>query len=708
MKNQIFRFALRLAWCVVLFVAGCGNDNANGSANTGGSENAGVGGGRSGNGGSGGSAGSGGSLGGATGTLALSESAFTFETPDQRHTLNATLDGAPTTAVTWSSSDTYVATVSAAGVVTSVSGGQAVITATSSAAPTQSVTATVTVAEPNRVRAASYLDARSVTSGKVSILMCGDSLMRTYVPSASDQAGWGQVLGQFLSTDVTVDNAIANGGRSTRSFYNEVGRWNLIKMRLAAAQAAGTPAFVFIMFAHNDQKKTTDTLGADYLTFASNNQNGTVAGTYYDYLERYIVEARELGGIPILLTPFVREYLEGTPPKVTILGQHDLTAPYAGETAPRGDYPAAMKAIAEKHDVPLVDITAWSTAMVEAHAAANTADFVYIAGDQTHIRELGALLMAEEVVRSLNEQGILTGYAKSMAPRLMLDSSALAFGGLYADSKLDKSFRITAFGDATGTITVTAPAGYTVSSDGVTFDSSLTIDCDASYVGSVVQVRFSPTESVAYNADLTVTHTSLTPDYGNTPPNKEPGVISLTGNGKVAVMGTPATATWAMVSGASIVMDAMNAGAINAAPATLSGLVNKSVANSAARFDISGGAWPAEGARNEARYVEFTLPVPSGTFTLDSISLGAGTGGGSNIHWDIAYATSADFSSPTVLEKGVGGAKDTLVSSDYPGLGVAIEAGQTLTVRVYPYSIAAAASGKSFLLANVVVSGVTN
>ena len=26
-----------------------------------------------------------------------------------------------------------------------------------------------------------------------------------------------------------------------------------------AAQAAGTPAFVFIMFAHNDQKKVTDT-----------------------------------------------------------------------------------------------------------------------------------------------------------------------------------------------------------------------------------------------------------------------------------------------------------------------------------------------------------------------------------------------------------------------------------------------------------------
>ena len=139
-----------------------------------------------------------------------------------------------------------------------------------------------------------------------------------------------------------------------------------------AAQTAGVPAFVFIMFGHNDQKKVTDTDGPDYLTFADHNQNGTVAGTYYDYLERYIVETRELGGIPILFTPFVREYLEGAPSTVTIAGQHNITAPYAGETAARGDYPAAAKAIAAKHDVPIVDITSWSKTMVEAHAAASS------------------------------------------------------------------------------------------------------------------------------------------------------------------------------------------------------------------------------------------------------------------------------------------------------------------------------------------------
>ncbi len=698
MKTRLFRFALHVAWLVVLFLLPACSDSDRSAANSGGSAN----------GGADGSAGGVTTGGAGSGKLSLSESAFTLETPDLKHPLTATLDAAPTTAVTWASSDTYIATVDATGVVTSVSGGQAVITATSSADPTQTAAATVSVAEPNRPRAATYADAKSITSGPINILMCGDSLMRTYVPSSSDQTGWGQVLGQFLTTDAHVDNSIANGGRSTRSFYNEVGRWNVIKMRLAAAEAAGTPTFVFIMFGHNDQKKTTDTSGADYLTFASNNQNGSVAGTYYDYLERYIVETRELGGIPVLLTPFVREYLSGSPPQVTVAGQHDITTPYPGESAPRGDYPAAMKAIAEKHDVPVVDITAWSKDMVEAHAALDTLSYVYIEGDQTHIRELGALLMAKEVVRALNEQGILSNYAKNAGPRLMLDSGTLGFGGLYAGSTLDKSFRLTAFGDATGTITITAPSGYTISSDGTHFDSTLTIECDAAYTGSVITVRFSPTDPIAYNADLTVSHTSLTLDYGNTPPNAHPGVISLTGNGKVALSGTPATATWAMFSGSSIVMDAQVSGAVDAVPATLMGLVNKSVANSAARFDITGGAWPAEGARNEARYVEFTLPVASGTFTLDSISLSAGTSGGSNVHWDIAYALNSDFSNPTVLESNLSGTKDVLVSSNYPSLGVNVESGQILVIRVYPYSTAAAASGKSLMLANVVVSGVTN
>jgi hypothetical protein len=39
---------------------------------------------------------------------------------------------------------------------------------------------------------------------------------------------------------------------------------------------------------------------------------------------------------------------------------------------------------------------------------------------------------------------------------------------------------------------------------------------------------------------------------------------------------------------------------------------------------------------------------------------------------------------------------------------VNITAGQTLYLRVYPYNTSGATSGKSIMVANVVVSGVTN
>jgi lysophospholipase L1-like esterase len=640
-------------------------------------------------------------------SVALSESAFTLATPDLSRTLTANVTGSADKAVTWSSSNTYIATVSAAGVVTSVSGGQAVITATLVADPTKTATSTVTIPEPNRPRADLYIDARSITSGPVNVLMCGDSLMRTYVPNADDQAGWGQVLDQFLNTTVTVDNSFPNGGRSSRSFYSEAGRWDRVKASLAAARTAGTPTFVLIQFAHNDQKKTTDTDGPDFLTFASHNQNGTVAGTYYDYLERYIVETRELGGIPILVTPVVRENLEGSPATINATGLHNITQPYPGETAARGDYPAAMKAVAAKHDVPIVDITAWSKDIVEARAAASTLGYFYIAADHTHIRELGALLVAQEVVRALNEQGILTSYAKSAPARLMMDTSTLPFGGIFVGQSIDSSFRLTPFGDASGTITITAPTGYTVSTDGSTFDSSVVITADPSYAGSTVAIRFSPTDAIVYNDALTVVHSSLTLDYGNTAPGPVPGVISLTGNGRAVVAGAPATATWPMFSGTSINRDPTPEGAITATRATLTGLDERDVKNGGARFDIPSGSWPAEGARNPDRYVEFTVPITAGTFTLASISLFAGSGGGSNMQWDIVYSTAPDFSSPTDLGTTLGGPKDTLVMNNYPSLGLNIPAGQTLRLRVYPYN-RTVGTGKFIMLANVVISGVTN
>ena len=195
-------------------------------------------------------------------------------------------------------------------------------------------------------------------------------------------------------------------------------------------------------------------------------------------------------------------------------------------------------------------------------------------------------------------------------------------------------------------------------------------------------------------------------DYGDLPGGAGGGAATANG-GSVPGSGAPATATWPMYSGTTIVLGAMTTGAVSATSATLTGLVAQDVANGAARFDVPTDIWNAETGRNADRYVQFTVPVTSGTFALDTISVRAGSGGGSYMLWDIVYSLSPDLSSPTALGTALSGVKDTLVTNSYSRLGVNISAGQTLYLRVYPYD-STTTLGKSLMLANVVVSGVTH
>jgi lysophospholipase L1-like esterase len=96
--------------------------------------------------------------------------------------------------------------------------------------------------------------------------------------------GWGQVLSNFFTTNVVVDDR-ASSGRSSKSFYDE-GLWtNCLK----------SPAdFYFIQFGHNDDKPTDPTR----YTNPSN--------SFKVYLSNYVNEARASNGIPVFLTPPTR------------------------------------------------------------------------------------------------------------------------------------------------------------------------------------------------------------------------------------------------------------------------------------------------------------------------------------------------------------------------------------------------------------------
>lgn len=176
----------------------------------------------------------------------------------------------------------------------------------------------------------------------VHIYLIGDSTVADYTQESDylqkkfPITGWGQVFQQFLRRDslkrlnkfIKSDTVLvvdkAKGGRSTRTFFEE-GRWQEITNSLQKND------LVLIQFGHNDAAKDKPERYVD------------ISG-YKNFLRMYIKESRNKKAIPILITPVTRNY----PWKDGVLG------------SAHGDYPQAVKDVANELNVPVIDLTALS------------------------------------------------------------------------------------------------------------------------------------------------------------------------------------------------------------------------------------------------------------------------------------------------------------------------------------------------------------
>jgi len=195
------------------------------------------------------------------------------------------------------------------------------------------------------------------------VVLIGDSTVCDYPPAHANR-GWGQFIGEhFQPGAVTILN-LAAAGRSTKTFIQE-GRWQ------KALDAKS--AYILIQFGHND-------------SHSPEKPEATNAATdYRDYLRRYIDEARKAGAIPILITPMVRRTF-GPDGKLT-----DALAPYA----------EAMKAVAGEKHAAVIDLHAYSAALVEKLGPAASAAMANKPGDVTHFNEKGARAMADLIIQGL-------------------------------------------------------------------------------------------------------------------------------------------------------------------------------------------------------------------------------------------------------------------------------------------------------------------
>ena len=163
-----------------------------------------------------------------------------------------------------------------------------------------------------------------------SIYTIGDSTMANKKPEVYPETGWCQVLQPFFNSTVTIKNHAVNG-RSTKSFIDE-GRWQAVLDSLQPGD------FVFIQFGHNDQKIQDST------------RYTTPFGTYGENLEKFVAETRAKGATPILFTSIVRRKFDKD----------------GKLTDTHGDYPVTVRQVAQKLNVPLVDLQKFTEDWVNA------------------------------------------------------------------------------------------------------------------------------------------------------------------------------------------------------------------------------------------------------------------------------------------------------------------------------------------------------
>ncbi|MBW8796042.1 MAG: rhamnogalacturonan acetylesterase [Streptomyces sp.] len=222
--------------------------------------------------------------------------------------------------------------------------------------------------------AAVPLVGRSPRGKPRTLYIAGDSTAAQKYADAAPETGWGMALPFFLRKEVAVSNQAVNG-RSSKSFVDEG--------RLDAILATIRPHdLLLVQFAHNDEKSDDPTRYTEPWT------------TYQDYLRLHIEGARAHGARPVLATPVERRRFDAD-----------------GNAVPtHGDYPAAMRALAAREHVALLDIEALSLALWQSLGVEATKayfNWTDTEQDNTHFNPPGAIAVARLVAQELLRTRVL-------------------------------------------------------------------------------------------------------------------------------------------------------------------------------------------------------------------------------------------------------------------------------------------------------------
>ena len=212
----------------------------------------------------------------------------------------------------------------------------------------------------------------AVAAAPIVIYLAGDSTVCDQ--SDPDYGGWGQMFPRYFDYPVSVAN-YADSGESSGSFAGSGSLFGAINSRLKAGD------WTFIQFGHNDKDVT--------------------ATAFHDNITRMVTGVKAKGAFPVLLTPEARATFSGA----------TLSAQHINNTG--ANLPEIIKQVGVEQSVPVLDLTARSTAWLNQLGRNGWQPYHALGTDATHTNAAGAAAVAD-LVRDLIREANLTALVSRM------------------------------------------------------------------------------------------------------------------------------------------------------------------------------------------------------------------------------------------------------------------------------------------------------
>lgn len=193
----------------------------------------------------------------------------------------------------------------------------------------------------------------------IAVGLIGDS-------TVAEQSGWGPAFADRFDRRATILNYAKNGAtlESLSAKLDE-----LVEHR---------PDYVLIQFGHNDQKRYGTTV-------------------YQDRLKSYVERIQQAGGQPVIVSSVTRRSFDADGKIVSNLVKNEKYSYRATLT----DYAQAAEAVAEKLNLPFIDLHRISIAHHNEIGREASMTYNFKEGDKTHYNRKGAEAIAALIIEEL-------------------------------------------------------------------------------------------------------------------------------------------------------------------------------------------------------------------------------------------------------------------------------------------------------------------